>query len=288
MTVPVSITVCVDVAGPMDRATPDVALPDVALPARKVATQVGDDLREKPDQSSRPAAGERTVTGRGVVGRPGDSAADQAAAAAVTSTSPATDPQAIQPRWAMGSGYASDVARRPRPGLHELGVICSGSMSGQVNAGITSGGAIGPSRPEGGDALPDGGAVAERTARWLLGASAALGAVGLSLELAGIRSPVRAVCILLFLAVAPTVAVERLLPDTDRFGHFLVSCTATVVILGAVAIVMLAAGVWSPVGGVIATAAVVAMCVVGKATAVRDFVRRVTSARQRGEAKDEG
>jgi hypothetical protein len=160
------------------------------------------------------------------------------------------------------------------------------SMSGRAHADVTSGGDPGTPTPAGGEARSDEGAVlAGRTARWPLAASAVLGAVGVSLELAGIRSPVRAVCILVFLAVAPTAAVEGLLPETDRFGHLLVSCTATVVILAAVAIVMLAAGEWSPVGGVFGTGGVVALCVVGQWRPVRDVIRRKTGAHRRADAE---
>jgi hypothetical protein len=78
------------------------------------------------------------------------------------------------------------------------------------------------------------------------------GLCGVGLALAGASSPLRAPLVLLFLATAPLLAVAGLLRGIDPFARILVACAAMVVIDAGVAETMLAAGWWSPRGGLIA------------------------------------
>lgn len=107
-----------------------------------------------------------------------------------------------------------------------------------------------------------------------VGVAVAAGAAGLGLEAAGVRSPLRAALVLLFLLVAPTAAIAGLLRGFDLFTRLIVAFAATISILTLVAIIMLLAGVWSPAGGLLAVAGISAACL-----AVRlPSVRRVFSA----------
>jgi hypothetical protein len=100
----------------------------------------------------------------------------------------------------------------------------------------------------------------------VLGVAVAAGAAGV---LAGVDSAVRTALVLVFLAVAPTVAIAGLLRTLDGFARLVIACTATIVILALTAIIMLAGGVWSPTGGLLAVAAITAACLVAQVPAVR-------------------
>jgi hypothetical protein len=104
---------------------------------------------------------------------------------------------------------------------------------------------------------------------WVLGAAVAAGAAGVGLAAAGVASPLRSVLVLLFLAVAPTVAIAGLLRTMDSFARVIIACAADVVLLGLVAMIMLAEGVWSPVHGLLAVAVITALCLVAQIPAVR-------------------
>jgi len=108
-----------------------------------------------------------------------------------------------------------------------------------------------------------------RLASLALGAAVAAGAAGVGLELAGADSAVRAALVLLFLAVAPTVAIAGLLRTLDGFARLIIACTANLILLALTAIIMLAEGVWSPAGGLVAVAAITAGCLVAQLPPVR-------------------
>ncbi len=103
-------------------------------------------------------------------------------------------------------------------------------------------------------------------------AAGAAGAAGLGLEVAGVHSAVRTVLVLLFLAVAPTAAVAGLLRGFDRFARLIIACAADIAILALTAIIMLAAGAWSPTGGLLAVAGITAVCLAGRLPPVRRAV----------------
>jgi hypothetical protein len=90
--------------------------------------------------------------------------------------------------------------------------------------------------------------------------AAVTGAAGLGLAAAGERSAPRAVLVLLFLVVAPTAAVAGLLRGFDYFARLIIAFAATIAILALTAIIMLLAGVWSPVGGLLAVTGIVVAC----------------------------
>jgi hypothetical protein len=101
------------------------------------------------------------------------------------------------------------------------------------------------------------------------GVAVAAGAVGIGLDLAGVDSAVRATLVLLFLAVAPTAAIAGLLRTPDGFARLIIACTANIALLALTAIIMLAGGVWSPTGGLLAVAAITAACLVVQLPPVR-------------------
>lgn len=112
---------------------------------------------------------------------------------------------------------------------------------------------------------------------WVLGAAVAAGAAGVGLAAAGVESPLRSVLVFLFLAVAPTVAIAGLLRTMDSFARVMIACAADVVLLGLVAMIMLAEGFWSPVHGLLAVAAITALCLAARVPVSRR--RAVTAPR---------
>ncbi len=101
-----------------------------------------------------------------------------------------------------------------------------------------------------------------RLAGLLVGA----GSVGVILALAGVQSPIRTVLVLLFLAVAPTAAIFSLLRGFDGFARLILACVSTIVLLSLIAMIMLAAGLWSPTGGLLAVAGISAACALARLT----------------------
>jgi hypothetical protein len=95
------------------------------------------------------------------------------------------------------------------------------------------------------------------------------GAAGVGLEVAGVRSLARVVLVLLFLAVAPTTAIAGLLRTNDRFARLLIAATANVCLIALIAIIMLAEGIWSPTGGLLAVTAVTAACLLAQVPSIR-------------------
>jgi hypothetical protein len=111
----------------------------------------------------------------------------------------------------------------------------------------------------------------------------AAGAVGVTLALIGTSTPLRTPLVVLFLAVAPTAAIARLLPGIDAFARLIVACTATVVVGALAAEVTVAVGVWSPRTGlvviVVITAAAFAVQLPRFSAPARGPAGAVTSAR---------
>jgi len=70
--------------------------------------------------------------------------------------------------------------------------------------------------------------------------------------------------------------VAGLLHGFDRFARLIIAFATTIAILALTAIIMLMAGAWSPVGGMLVVAGITASCV---AVQLRPFRRRA-SARQ--------
>ena len=92
--------------------------------------------------------------------------------------------------------------------------------------------------------------------RSIAAAVLAAGAVGVALELARVDSPARRPLVLLFLVAAPALAFAGLMRGADAFARLVVGGTAAIVVNSLVALVMLAAGVWSARAGVLAVAAI--------------------------------
>jgi hypothetical protein len=100
------------------------------------------------------------------------------------------------------------------------------------------------------------------------------GLCGAGLALAGVSSPLRSPLVLLFLATAPTLGMAGLLRDLDLFARIFIACVAMLVIDAGVAETMLAAGLWSPRGGLVAIMTISALLAVVELPAVRRFARR--------------
>jgi hypothetical protein len=92
--------------------------------------------------------------------------------------------------------------------------------------------------------------------RSIAAAVLAAGAAGVALELARVNSPARTPLVVLFLVAAPALAVAGLMRGIDAFARLIIGATAAIVINSLVAVVMLAAGVWSPRAGLLAVAAI--------------------------------
>jgi hypothetical protein len=110
--------------------------------------------------------------------------------------------------------------------------------------------------------------------RWLACAVIAAGLTGVALALADASTPLRAPLVLLFLAAVPTMAVAGLLRSLDTFARIFTACVATVLINVLVAETMLAAGVWSPDGGLVAVVVITALIGAVQLPAVRIWASR--------------
>ena len=95
---------------------------------------------------------------------------------------------------------------------------------------------------------------------------AALGAgiAGFLVDLAGVRSGLVTVLVLIFIAVAPTTAIAGLLRGFDLFARLILTCVTTIAVLTLIAMIMLAIGVWSPKGGLVAIALVSGACLLAQ------------------------
>ena len=95
--------------------------------------------------------------------------------------------------------------------------------------------------------------------RWLACAVIMAGMTGVGLALADASTPLRTPLVLLFLGAVPTMAVAGLLRGLDRFARIFAACAATVVVNVLVAETMLAAGAWSPDGGLVVIVVITAL-----------------------------
>ena len=95
--------------------------------------------------------------------------------------------------------------------------------------------------------------------RYLRGGIVVASSAGALLALAGINSAARGPLVLLFLLAAPGLAVASLLRRLDPWAAIAVAVTAAITVNVLVAETMLAAGAWSPSGGLLAIAAISAV-----------------------------
>jgi hypothetical protein len=109
--------------------------------------------------------------------------------------------------------------------------------------------------------------------RWLIrilvGLVIAAGAAGAVLAYTGVHTPARAPLVLLFLVVAPALAVASTLSGFDSLARVVVAGTAAIVIDALIAEVMIASGAWSLRTGIVAVALASAMIVVARALLAR-------------------
>ena len=99
-----------------------------------------------------------------------------------------------------------------------------------------------------------------RLTSWSVRAAVAAGAAGVVADLAGARSLLVTVLVLVFFVVAPTAAIAGLLRGFDVFARLIIACVTAIAVITFIAMIMLAAGIWSPRGGLIAVALVSGAC----------------------------
>ena len=85
-----------------------------------------------------------------------------------------------------------------------------------------------------------------RLGRWLLGGILACGAVAIGLEAAGVHSPVRPALVLVFVILAPAVAIGGLLGGFDPLARAVLAVTSSLVVLTLTAMIMVAGGILEP------------------------------------------
>jgi hypothetical protein len=105
--------------------------------------------------------------------------------------------------------------------------------------------------------------------RLLVGAAMGAGAVGVILALAGVHSPVRTALVILFLTVAPTAAIAGLLRSFDVFARLILAVVTAIAVLSIMAVILLAAGLWSPIGELAGVAVFTAGCLAAQVPSVR-------------------
>ncbi len=102
----------------------------------------------------------------------------------------------------------------------------------------------------------------------------AAGAIGVLLELAGARSVVVSALVLVFIVVAPTAAIAGLLRGFDVFARIILAAVTAVAVVTLIAMIMLALGVWSVKGGLVAIVLISAACLLsqpGRAARLMSF-----------------
>ena len=102
--------------------------------------------------------------------------------------------------------------------------------------------------------------VSMRWGRWLLGGVLACGAVAIGLEAAGVHSPVRPALVLVFVILAPAVAIGGLLGGFDPLARTVLAASSSLVVLTLTALIMVAGGFWNPTGGLVAVAIFTVIC----------------------------
>ena len=102
----------------------------------------------------------------------------------------------------------------------------------------------------------------------------AAGAVGVLLELSGVRSAVVSVLVLVFIIIAPTAAIAGLLRGFDVFARIILAAVTAAAGITLIAMIMLAIGAWSVKAGLVAIAVTSAACVLaqhGRAAKLRSL-----------------
>lgn len=103
-----------------------------------------------------------------------------------------------------------------------------------------------------------------RLVSWSVRAAVGAGAAGVVAELAGVRSLLVTVLVLVFIAVAPTAAIAGLLRGFDVFARLVIACVTAIAVITFIPMIMLAAGIWSPRGGLVAVALVSGACLLAR------------------------
>jgi hypothetical protein len=103
-----------------------------------------------------------------------------------------------------------------------------------------------------------------RLTSWSLRAAVVAGAAGVVADLAGARSLLVTVLVLVFFAVAPTAAIAGLLRGFDIFARLVIACVTAIAVITFIAMIMLAAGIWSPRGGLVAVVLVSGACLLAR------------------------
>jgi hypothetical protein len=103
--------------------------------------------------------------------------------------------------------------------------------------------------------------------RLLIRATVGAGLAGVVCELSGVTSPAVSVLVLIFIAVAPAAAIAGLLRGFDPFARIVLAAVTAIVAVALIAMVMLAAGLWSPKGGLVAIAVISAACLLAQRAA---------------------
>jgi hypothetical protein len=111
--------------------------------------------------------------------------------------------------------------------------------------------------------------VTSKLTRLLVGAAMGAGAVGVILALAGVHSPVRTALVILFLIVAPTAAIAGLLRSFDVFARLILAVVTAITVLSILGVILLSAGLWSPIGELAAVAVFTVGCLAAQVPAVR-------------------
>jgi hypothetical protein len=124
-----------------------------------------------------------------------------------------------------------------------------------------------------------------KLARLLVGVAMGAGAAGVILALAGVHSPVRTGLVVLFLVVAPTAAIAGLLRSFDPFARLILAVVTTLAVLSIVAMILLSAGLWSPIGELIGVAVVTVLCLAAQVPSVRARVAAWAGPRWRALAR---
>lgn len=90
------------------------------------------------------------------------------------------------------------------------------------------------------------------------------GLAGVVADLAGARSLLVTVLVLVFIAVAPAAAIAGLLRGFDLFARLVLACVTAVAVITLIAMVMLTTGTWSPRAGLVAIALLSGVCVLAR------------------------
>lgn len=107
-------------------------------------------------------------------------------------------------------------------------------------------------------------AVQTRLGRWLLGGVLACSVAAIGMVAANLQSPARSALVLVFVILAPSIAIGYLLRDFDPLARAVLAVSSSLVLLTLTAMIMLVGGFWSPTGGLLAIASLTAVCVMAQ------------------------